>query len=133
MEKLKQIKLFKQKKRESKMNKKLIVLAIAILFVFSGASVLFAQGPDGNKRKGKYTYRTVYKSCAARGEVESKTPFISPSDKTMAQWERIFEKKKFDFFKCSTEWGNLSEEDMNDIYTYLYNYAADSPTPAKCK
>jgi len=115
------------------MNKKLIVLAMVVMFVLSGASLLFAQGPDGNKRKGKYTYKNVYKACSERGEVESKTPIVSPSDKTMAQWERIFEKKDFEVFKCSDEWSKLSEEDINDIYSYLYNYAADSPTPAKCK
>ncbi|WP_457551728.1 cytochrome c family protein [Desulfobacula sp.] len=115
------------------MNKKLIILAVVVMVALFGTTLLFAQGPDGNKRKGKYTYRNVYKACAARGEVQSKTPIVSPADKTMAQWERIFEKKKFDFFKCSTEWNKLSKEDMNDIYSYLYNYAADSPTPAKCK
>ena len=115
------------------MNKKLMVLAMVVMFVLSGATLLFAQGPDGNKRKGKYTYKNVYKACSARGEVQSKTPIISPSDKTMAQWKRLFDKKKFDLFKCSDEWSKLSEEGINDIYSYLYNYAADSPTPAKCK
>lgn len=115
------------------MNKKVLSLLVAIMFVFAGTTLLFAQGPDGNKRKGKYTYRSVYKACAERGEVDSKTPFISPSDKTMAQWERVFEKKEFEIFKCSEEFKNLSEADILDIYTYLYNYAADSPTPAKCK
>jgi len=81
----------------------------------------------------KISDKNVYKACAERGEVQSKTPIVSPSDKTMAQWERIFEKKDFDLFKCSNEWKNLSGEDINDIYSYLYNYAADSPTPAKCK
>ncbi len=116
------------------MKKNLIILAMTVLFVLSGASLLFAQeSPDGNKRKGKYTYKNVYKACSARGEVQSKTPIISPSDKTMAQWKRLFDKKKFDLFKCSDEWSKLSEEEINDIYSYLYNYAADSPTPAKCK
>lgn len=115
------------------MNKKLISLIVAILFVFSGTSLLFAQGPEGNKRKGKYTYKNVYKECAARGEVTSTIPIVSPSDKTMAQWERVFEKKEFEIFKCSEEFNKLSEADLLDIYAYLYNYAADSPTPAKCK
>lgn len=115
------------------MKTKLIGLAVAVIVVLTGAALVFAQGPDGNKRKGKYTYKSVYKACAKRGEVPSKTPIVSPGDKTMAQWERIFEKKKFDIFKCSTEWNSLSAEEMNDIYSYLYNYAADSPTPAKCK
>ena len=28
---------------------------------------------------------------------------------------------------------NFTEEDLNDIYGYLWEYAADSPAPAKCK
>jgi hypothetical protein len=115
------------------MNKKILSLVVAIMFVLSGTSLLFAKGSGGDKRKGKYTYKNVYKACAKRGAIESKTPFISPSDKTMAQWERIFEKKKFGIFKCSEEFNNLSEADLQDIYAYLYNYAADSPSPAKCK
>lgn len=115
------------------MVRKIIVSFMAIFFVvvFSGLSL--ADGPDGNKRKGKYTYRGVYKKCAKRGEVKEKRPFINPSDKTMAQWQRVFEKKEFDEFKCKQEWDALSEADLLDIYTYLYSGAADSPTPAKCK
>ncbi len=115
------------------MKKPLIISILAIFLLSIFASLALAEGPDGNKRKGKYTYRKVYKACAERGEVESEKPFISPADKTMAQWKRIFEKKDFTEFKCSQEWENLSEEDMMDIYAYLYNYAADSPSPATCK
>ncbi len=115
------------------MNKKLLSILLTVIFIFSGITIAFAEGPDGNKRKGKYTYRNVYKACAERGAVESKTPFISPADKTMSQWKRIFDKKKFDVFKCSEEFNSLSEEDLLDVYTYLYKSAADSPTPAKCK
>jgi hypothetical protein len=115
------------------MNKKLTSLMMAVIFVLTGTSLLFAKEPEGNKRKGKYTYRTVYKNCSQRGEVPSATPIINPSDKTMAQWERVFDKKDFADFKCSEEFSKLSEEDLQDIYAYLYNYAADSPTPAKCK
>jgi hypothetical protein len=116
-----------------KMNKKLISIILTIMFVLSGVTLALAEGPDGNKRKGKYTYRNIYKACAARGAVESKTPFLSPSDKTMAQWKRVFDKKQYNIFKCDDEIANLSEADVLDVYSYLYNFAADSPTPAKCK
>ena len=116
------------------MKKTIISLAMAILFALTLTPFGFAKdGPDGNKRKGKYTYRKVYKACAERGEVDSKTPFLSPADKTMAQWKRLFEKEDFEEFKCQKEWNSLSEEDIQDIYSYLYNYAADSPSPAKCQ
>lgn len=115
------------------MNKKILFVAMAVLFALASITPVFAQGPEGNKRKGKYTYRNVYKACSERGAVESETPFLSPSDKTMEQWQRIFEKKNYDVFKCDAEFNALSEEDVLDIYSYLYNYAADSPSPAKCK
>ncbi|MCP4020587.1 MAG: cytochrome c family protein, partial [Desulfobacteraceae bacterium] len=69
------------------MLKKSIISLILALFVLVTLSAAFASdgGPDGNKRKGKYTYRKVYKACAGRGEVDSATPKMSPADKTMAQ------------------------------------------------
>ena len=110
-----------------------ILIALTTLILVTGASLGFAMEPDGNKRKGKYTYRNVYKACNQRGEVDSKTPFISPADKTMAQWKRIFDKKNFEMFKCSPEFNALSETDLKDIYTYLYNHGYDSPQPATCQ
>ncbi|MBI9092061.1 MAG: cytochrome c family protein [Desulfobacterium sp.] len=115
------------------MNKKMIVSLLALMFLLVSTALCFAEGPNGNKRKGKYTYRKVYKACAARGEVDSKKPHISPSDKTMAQWERIFDTRDFSEFKCGQEWGALTDEETQDIYAYLYGYAADSPSPATCK
>ena len=70
------------------MIRKVIVTAMAFFFVFSSIGVGFALD-KGNKRKGKYTYRKVYKACFERGEVESKTPPISPADKTQAEWEAL--------------------------------------------
>ncbi|MFH1153286.1 MAG: cytochrome c family protein [Pseudomonadota bacterium] len=116
------------------MTRKLILTLVAIFFIAASLGLSYAdEGPNGNKRKGKYTYRKVYQSCSERGEVESKTPPISPSDKTMDQWKHVFETKDFSEFKCSEEWSKLSDEDILDIYSYLYSAAADSPTPAKCK
>mgnify|MGYP006275812063 CR=1 FL=1 len=114
------------------------VLAIAFTAPFGAAGEGIAKkGPDGNDRKGKYTYRKVYKACYKRGEVDSKTPAVSPADKTMAQWKQLFEKENFESFAeefgCAQEWKNLSQEDIVDIYSYLYQHAADSPSPAKCQ
>lgn len=114
------------------MFKKLIFTITAILFLFTSIGPVFA-ADKGNKRKGKYTYRKVYKACMERGEVDSPKPHLSPDTKTQDQWTRVFDKKDFEQFKCADEWNNLSEKDMLDIYTYLHAHAADSPTPAKCK
>jgi len=114
------------------MIKKILLVLTAIVFVFSAVGVSLAL-EKGNKRKGKYSYRKVYNACFDRGEVESKTPPISPADKTMAEWTTIFESKDMKEFGCKEEWSQVSDEDMTDIYTYMYDHAADSPTPAKCK
>ena len=114
------------------MFKKILLVLTAIVFVFSTVGISLAL-EKGNKRKGKYSYRKVYKACFERGEVNSKTPPISPADKTMTEWTSIFESKDLRQFGCEEEWGQLSDEAMTDIYTYLHDHAADSPTPAKCK
>ncbi len=114
------------------MSKKGIFVITALVFLFSTVSAGLAL-EKGNKRKGKYTYRKVYKACMERGEVDSPKPPISPDAKTQAQWTRTFEKKEFADFGCKKEWDALSDEDISDIYAYLHDHAADSPTPAKCK
>jgi len=114
------------------MIRKLLVTLMALFFVFSTVGLTFALD-KGNKRKGKYTYRKVYKACMQRGEVDSQTPPISPADKTQAQWEAVFTNQDFKEFGCQEEWNTLNEVQVTDIYTYLYDHASDSPTPAKCK
>jgi hypothetical protein len=113
------------------MLRKTIMLLTALCFVSGSIGAAFAD-ESGNSRKGKYTYRKVYESCNKRGEVDSPKPILNPDAKTQEQWKRTFDKKEFDQFKCREEWKNLSQKDLNDIYKYLYDHAADSPTPAKC-
>ena len=114
------------------MIKKISLAMLALVFVFStvGASLALEKG---NKRKGKYTYRKVYKACMERGEVDSAKPPISPDTKTQAEWNQTFDSQNFDQFGCQTEWAALSDTDLSDIYTYLHDHGSDSPTPAKCK
>ena len=112
--------------------KKMTVSILALVFILSTTGLVFA-GSKGNARKGKYTYRKVYEACHKSGGAESAKPAINPDEKTQAQWKRVFDKKDFEDFGCAEEWGNLSEEDLLNIFTYLHKHAADSPTPAKCK
>ena len=67
---------------------------MAFFFVFSAVGISFAL-EKGNKRKGKYTYRKVYKACMARGEVDKPKPIVNPDAHTQAEWTTIFEKKEF--------------------------------------
>ena len=107
-----------------------ILLTVLLSVTFAGAS--FAMD-TGNKRKGKYTYRKIYKACNERGEVEATKPTVNPDAHTQAEWTSIFEAKNFEEFGCKPEWSALSDKDIIDIYTYLHSGASDSPTPAKCK
>ena len=112
--------------------RRLMMLVVAMMFVVTsvGASLAMEQG---NKRKGKYTYRKVYKSCSERGEVDSAKPPLNPSDKTQAEWEALFDSRDFAAFGCQAEWQSMSDADITDVFTYLYAHASDSPTPLKCK
>ena len=114
------------------MIKKVLLTLMAVVFVLGTVSAGIALD-KGNKRKGKYTYRKVYKACFERGGIDSSTPPLSPADKTQAQWTTLFESKDFGQFKCEEEWQSLSEKDVSDIYTYMHEHAFDSPSPAKCK
>jgi len=107
-----------------------IVLAIFMSVCFIGTTLAMEKG---NKRKGKYTYRKLYKTCMERGEIDSPKPTVNPDAHTQVDWEALFDSKKFDEFGCQEEWSKLSEKDVVDIFTYMYDHASDSPTPAKCK
>lgn len=108
-------------------------LMICFLVGFSGIGFADDSSEAGNKRKGKYTYRKVYKTCHERGGIDSPKPILNPDAKTQAQWKDIFENKKFEEFGCAEEWNKLTEEELRDIFSYLHDHASDSPTPAKCQ
>ncbi len=118
------------------MLKKSMSTFIVLVFTLVSISMAFAasaEGPGGNGRKGKYSYRKVCKACFKAGDSESATPKISPADHTMEKWKTVFENKNFKAFGCESHWGKLSDKDILDIYTYFYGHASDSPTPAKCQ
>jgi hypothetical protein len=114
------------------MLKKIVIGFMAIIFGLTMLGTALAL-EKGNQRKGKYSYRNIYKSCMARGASETGRPILNPDAKTRAQWTRIFEKANYADFGCEEEWAALSQEEVSDIYGYLWEYAADSPSPAKCK
>ena len=114
------------------MLRRALIIVMTVMFCVGFVGLSFASEP-GNKRKGKYTYRKVYKACMARGEVEKPKPVVNPDAHTQAEWTTIFEKKTFAEFKCAPEWAAMDDQQLLDIYTYLWSFAADSPTPAKCK
>jgi len=107
----------------------MLLLMIIIGICFMGVS--FAVEGGGNDKKGKYVYRQNCRQCH-KTDSEVGAPNLSPDSKTRAQWERGFQKENYSELECAEEWGKRTDEEINDIFTYLHKYAADSPTPAKC-
>ena len=97
------------------------------------ASALPAAAAQVGDALGLGQVNTVNAQTSLEGEVDSSKPQISPNTKTQAQWEKIFDKKEYEEFGCKEEWDKLSEKDLLDIYTYLYEHASDSPNPVSCK
>ena len=114
------------------MIRRMIFSAMAAMFVFTVVGSALAM-EQGNKRKGKYTYRKVYKACHARGAVDTAKPPLNPDAHTQAEWEAMFDKQDYSVFGCDEEWGKLSDKSVTDIFTYLHAHASDSPTPLKCE
>jgi mono/diheme cytochrome c family protein len=103
-------------------SKLILAVATALITVFA-VSMAFAMG-GGNARKGKFLYRKNCRTCHG-----SSASDLSPADKTQAEWTALFSDKGK--IKCSPDW-TVNEKDLNDIFTYLHDYAKDSPSPAKC-
>ena len=110
------------------MFKRSFTLIMALIVMLAGVSVSFALEADGNSRKGKYLFRKSCRSCHAEGQAAKD---ISPVDMTQAQWKKLFTDYKK--IPCYGDWKNVSDKSAKDIYSYLYNHAKDSPSPAKCK
>jgi cytochrome c5 len=111
----------KSKTLEDSMKRSAMIFA-ALILALAVAGMAFA---EGNARKGKYLYRQNCRSCHGQ-----KASDLSPNSKTQAEWKKIF--AKWEGIKCAKEWKGVSAEDRNDIFTYLHDYAKDSPSPAKC-
>ena len=105
------------------MYRKLTLITASALIAVFAVSMAFAMG-GGNARKGKFLYRKNCRSCHG-----SSASDLSPASKTQAEWTATFADKGK--IKCSGDW-TVSEQDLNDIFTYLHDYAKDSPSPAKC-
>ncbi len=111
------------------MGRKFVFVLLAAIFLFTTFGLAFAED-EGNPRKGKFLFRKNCRTCHKEG-AEGKE--LSPASKTMEEWKTAFTQEKIDTYKCKEVFSKLKESDVNDIYTYLYKYAADSPSPATCK
>ncbi len=105
---------------------KQIAKAIAILAIAAlcASSALAAEG--GNPKKGKYLYKKSCKSCHVEGAEGGN---LTPMTKTMAQWDRFFEKTQH---PKADAWKALKDQDVKDINQFLYDHALDSDQPETC-
>ena len=101
-----------------------LTIVMAAILIFAFTSVAFALG-DGNARKGKFLYRKHCRAC--HGETASD---LSPASLTQAEWTTMFE--DVTALPCHADWPEVSDEDLNDIFSYLHDFAKDSPSPATC-
>jgi mono/diheme cytochrome c family protein len=108
------------------MSRRIIASLLAVLFVASVFGMAVASKPEGNFRKGKYLYRKNCRTCHDGSQAKD----LSPADKVQAKWVELY--NNTGQIPCSDEWGGMSEQDLTDIFTYMHDFAKDSPTPAKC-
>lgn len=104
------------------MTRKLATLIVIAALTLAAVSMAFA---EGNARKGKYLYRKNCRSCHGVNASD-----LSPSSKTQAEWKKVM--GSWQSLPCVKQWPAATDEDRIDIFTYLHDYAKDSPTPAKC-
>lgn len=105
------------------MRKFISALSLFILFALVANAALAI---EGNTRKGKFLYRKNCRSCHGVSASD-----LSPSSKKQAEWLKVYSAQGA--VPCSKDWPTLSEQEKNDIFAYLHEFGADSPTPAKCE
>ena len=105
------------------MSWKKVALVSLILAAFCGSTGMAVEG--GNSRKGKHLFKKECKSCHSAGGEGGE---LTPMSKTMSQWDRFFDKAEHpgDLFK------KMSDKDQKDINQFLFDKAADSPSPETC-
>ena len=101
------------------------VIVCLMIVVFAATSALAIEG--GNPKKGKYLYKKNCKACHSAGQPGGE---LTPMSKTMKQWDRLFERGRH---KGGQEaWDKMQDHELKDINQFLYDHAADSPSPQTC-
>jgi cytochrome c5 len=107
------------------MNWKRLLLVALVISAFAVTSAVAVEG--GNARKGKHLFKKNCKVCHDAGGEGGE---LTPMTKTMAQWDRYFKKKAKKH--PGDVMSKTSKKDLKDINQFLYDSAADSPSPATC-
>ncbi|MFO7727441.1 MAG: cytochrome c [Desulfonatronovibrio sp.] len=95
---------------------------------FLGSSLAM---PEGNEQKGRHLFVQECRPCHMVNPIgEEPAHYLGPDAKTQTEWIEVFENRQE--LPCREYWQDLSEQDLQDILTYLHCGASDSPTPEKC-
>lgn len=100
------------------------MLILLIIFTFVASTAFAISG--GNPHKGRVLFKKSCKPC--HNMDGSEAGHLSPSNKTMAQWDRYFKKGKH----SGTLFSDLNEKDKTDIWQFMFDYAADTDQPQSC-
>lgn len=110
--------------------KKMIIMSMAAVIFASQIGLALAMF-DGNSRKGRFLFRQECRPCHMENPIGPvPAHYLGPDAKRQAEWAQVFEGRTE--LPCYEHWQGVTAEDLNDIFTYLYDGAADSPTPQKC-
>lgn len=101
------------------------LLLLGLILTFTASTALAIEG--GNERKGKHLFKKNCKSCHSAGGEGGE---LTPMSKTMKQWDRFFEKQADKHPGDAIK--GLSDKDKKDINQFLFDKAADSPSPETC-
>ncbi len=105
------------------MRTKLFVpLCVFCLVVFFTGSVFAASWRDGKK-----TYKSVCMSCHKRGGEAER---LKLNQWSKAKWTKYFSEEKKG--KHQEPWGQLTEEEKDNLLKYFHKYAKDDHTRLGC-
>ncbi|WP_303722122.1 cytochrome c [Malonomonas rubra] len=102
---------------------KKIFILLKIFTVVSSTAFAIS---GGNPSKGRALFKKSCKPCHYMHSSEG--GYLSPSDKTMNQWDRFFKKGKHP----RTVFDDLSEKEITDIWQFMFDFAADTDQPQSC-
>jgi cytochrome c5 len=102
---------------------KAVTFVVALLVLVAGLSL--AAGSDS---KGKFYFKKSCKTCHGKGGAGGE---LTPLTKTQDQWKRYFDKGMHK--KGAEKLTDIVPADqIENIRTFLFNHAADSPQPETC-
>jgi len=108
------------------MFKKAMLVVLAVVFVATNVFAMNFDGGDG--RKGKRLWKRYHTKCADGTKLSAKA---GAATRTQAQWKDAFTNPAK--LPCKGQWSGIkTQEDMENVFRYLFDHAADSDQPETC-